>query len=97
MSKKIYDEIINNFEDTNFCIEHLVFDGDRKIFMDDLENMLYDVDLSKLEYDDLVNEIELMDYEDDNEYICEVCGNSVYIEGDIGCFICPECGAAQNI
>jgi predicted RNA-binding Zn-ribbon protein involved in translation (DUF1610 family) len=38
-------------------------------------------------------------YEEDNEYgwtICEVCGNEVYV-GDNLCFICPDCGTAQNI
>jgi len=29
--------------------------------------------------------------------ICIVCCNEIYIEGNQGCFTCPECGAQQNI
>jgi len=34
--------------------------------------------------------------EEDEEVICEVCGNVVCI-GDVGSFTCPECGTQQNI
>lgn len=35
--------------------------------------------------------------DDEDEYICEACGNCIVIEGNIGCFTCPECGTEQNI
>jgi RNA polymerase-binding transcription factor DksA len=66
----------------------------------DTINELYEKDkIDFCDFNNLIGEID--DYLDEingNSYIiCEHCGNEIRTGRNESCFICPECGAKQNI
>jgi hypothetical protein len=90
----------DGLDDINKAVEYLQYTIEQNEIDNDFDFTSY---IPPEEYPDWDGDESIMHYldhfaqEDDDEVICECCGNYIAVYGNEVSFICPECGTLQNI